>query len=184
MAIRPNRVIFTYQDLLQFPEDGKRYEILEGELVVTPAPHLGHQGAATALAAVLYNHVDQHGLGKVLAAPCDVLLSEISVVEPDLLFVSRERRQIMERAFIRGAPDLVVEILSPSTARRDREAKMKLYAQYGVPNYWLIDPDAREAVAYVLQQGEYRQAVLAQNDEPFSAPPFPDLAIPLGQLWS
>jgi Uma2 family endonuclease len=184
MVTRPNRVVFTYEDLLQFPEDGKRYEILEGELVVTPAPNLGHQGASIALATILYLHVEQHGLGTVLAAPCDVLLSEISVVEPDLLFVSRARRQILERAFVRGAPDLVVEILSPSTARRDREAKAKLYAQYGVPNYWLIDPDARQAVAYVLQGGEYRQTALAQHDEPFSAPPFPDLAIPLSKLWS
>ena len=92
-------------------------------------------------------------------------------------------RQIMERAFIRGAPDLVVEILSPSTARRDREAKMKLYAQYGVSNYWLINPDTREVVAYALQDGDYRQTALARDDEAFSAPPFPDLAIPLGKLW-
>jgi Uma2 family endonuclease len=184
MATRPNRVIFTYEDLLQFPEDGKRYEILEGELVVTPAPNLGHQGASIALSTILYLHVEQHGLGTVLAAPCDVLLSEISVVEPDLLFVSRERREIMERAFVRGAPDLVVEILSPSTARRDREAKMKLYGQYGVPNYWLIDPEAREALAFALQDGEYHQTARAHDDETFSAPPFPELAIPLGKLWS
>jgi Uma2 family endonuclease len=184
MATRPNRVIFTYEDLLQFPEDGKRYEILEGELTVTPAPGMGHQNVVMMLGTLINNHVLAHQLGRVYSAPTDVQFSDVSVVQPDLLFVSAEHQAIILLTHVRGAPDLVVEVLSPSTARRDREAKMKLYAQYEVPNYWLLDPVAREAVAYALQEGDYRQVALAHDDETFSAPPFPDLAIPLGMLWS
>jgi len=184
MATKPERVVLTYEDYLSLPDDRNRYEILEGDLEVTPAPSIAHQDAAGNLFVFLRAHVRRHRLGKVLIAPCDVLLSEVNVVQPDLLFVSRQRQDIVLESRVEGAPDLVVEVISPTTARRDREVKRSIYARYGVPNYWLVDPDQGQLVAYVLEDGSYRQPVAASGDESFSAPPFADLAIPVSDIWA
>lgn len=184
MATESNRLILTYDDYSRLPDDGKRYELFEGEIYQMPAaPNLAHQSVVTNLAAVLRPHVRQRQLGRIWVAPIDVVLGDITVLQPDLVFVARERLAIAQRLNIHGAPDLVVEVLSPSTAERDRGAKMQLYARYGVLNYWLFDPDQREARAYVLDGDTYRLAVVAQQDDSFSAPPFPGLAIPLGEIW-
>ena len=184
MATQPERVILTYEDYAELPADRNRYELIEGELQVTTAPNTAHQRALKNLAYLIEGHVRAHRLGLVLFAPCDVLLSDITVVQPDLLFVAREREAIVEHRYVRGAPDLVVEVLSPTTARTDRETKRQLYARYAVPNYWLIDPQNRAATAYVLESGTYRRLAYARGDQPFAAPPFPDLTIPLTELWA
>lgn len=184
MATYPERVVLTYADYLELPNDGKRYQLLDGELDVTPAPSTLHQRVVTNLLVFLELYVRRDRLGTVLVAPCDVLLSDITVVQPDLLFVARERREIVRPEHVRGAPDLVVEVVSPRTARTDREVKRQLYARYGVPHYWLIDPEQRAATALVLEAGGYRQAVVSQGDETFAAPPFADLAIPLADVWA
>src|SRR3712207_5649524 len=131
MATNPHGVLLTYEDYAQIPSDRNRYEILNGVLNVTPAPTTFHQDAVTNLVAILRDYVRRHGLGKVLVAPCDVLLSEHNVVQPDLLFVARERMAIIERANVKGAPDLVVEVLSPSTAMADLHVKRQIYADHG-----------------------------------------------------
>ncbi len=184
MASQPERVILTYQDLIEIPNDRNRYELFEGELQVTAAPNAAHQGAVNNLAFLLTSHVRRHRLGFVFTAPFDVLLSDISVVQPDLLFVSRERRRIILPGYIRGAPDLVVELSSASTAHVDRQVKRQLYARHGVLNYWRLDVDRREFVADVLEDGAYRAVVTAHDDEMVSAPPFPDLAISLAEVWN
>ena len=184
MATKPKRVVLTYEDYCALPDDGKRYEILEGELEVTPAPGVGHQIGVTMLATILVTHVERHNLGKVLVAPCDVLLSDITIVQPDLLYVSRERYNIITPANVQGPPDLVVEVLSPTTEARDRGVKMQLYARYGVPHYWLMDTGGRELRAFTLVQDRYDESAVARGSEQFKAAPFPDLPIPLGQLWS
>lgn len=183
MASEPERVILTYEDLVEIPNDRNRYEIVEGELQVTAAPNISHQATSGNLYFLLSGYVRRHDLGTVLTAPCDVYLSEISVVEPDLLFVSNERREIIQRQYIRGAPDLVVEILSPSTSHVDRHVKMQLYLRYAIANYWRLDPDRQQFVAYALDHGQYRQVALARENETVSAPPFPDLVIPLADVW-
>lgn len=183
MASRPEHVILTYEDLVEMPNDRNRYELFEGELQVTAAPNISHQATSGNLYFILTGHVRRYDLGSVFTAPCDVLLSEISVVEPDLLFVSKERREIIRSQYIRGAPDLVVEILSPSTSHVDRHIKMQLYARHAVPNFWRLDPDRQEFVAYTLEGGEYRQVTLGSEDDTVSAPPFPDLVIPLAEIW-
>lgn len=146
---------FTYADYRLMPED-KRYEVIEGELLVTPAPNIRHQMILTRLFLRLATFVEAAGLGQVLPAPTDVILSDENVVQPDLLFVAKERQAILdpEAGGVRGAPDLVVEILSLSTANRDRVTKRKLYARYGVREYWLVDPITLSIEVLVEAPGE------------------------------
>ena len=137
---------FTYEDYRTTPED-KRYELLDGDLLMTPAPNLKHQEVQFELGIQLGRFIKERALGKFFFAPCDVVLSDHDVVQPDLLFVSREREHLLSGGdAVRGAPDLVVEILSPATAGRDRGYKHALYARYGVAEYWLVDP-ADETIA-------------------------------------
>jgi Uma2 family endonuclease len=141
--ITPNPAIkFTLEDYKHTPDD-KRYELLDGELIMAPAPNLRHQRIDMNLGSLLHAFVKERGLGEVLSAPCDVVLSNTDVVQPDLLFVSREREHLLSGGEnVRGAPDLVVEILSPATADRDRGYKRALYGRHGVMEYWLVDPTA------------------------------------------
>ncbi len=141
----------TYADYLETSDD-ERYELLNGELVMPPAPLTGHQMISIALASRLYLYVEEQGLGAVVAAPTDVVLSDMDVVQPDVLFVSSRRSHILTRENVRGAPDLVVEVLSPATAERDRTIKLDLYARHGVKEYWIVDPDA--GTITVLLRGE------------------------------
>lgn len=124
---------------MTLPED-KRYEVIEGELLVTPAPTARHQRVLMRLAVRLSHHVETTGLGEVLPAPTDVILAHESIVQPDILFIARHRLGIIDLdGGVHGAPDLVVEILSPSTAGRDQVVKRKLYSKYGVREYWVAD---------------------------------------------
>lgn len=183
MASRPERVVLTYEDLLGLPEDRNRYELYEGELEVTAAPNLRHQDTVGNLYAILRPHVRERGLGRLFVAPIDVRLSDITVVEPDLVFVSAARVEILHEQFIAGPPDLVIEILSPTTASRDLRTKRSLYARHGVRYYWHFDPEHRVAEALELVGERYRVAARASGDEPFSAPPFSDLIIDLRDVW-
>ena len=134
---------FTYEDYRTAPPD-KRYELLSGDLVMTPAPDLEHQRVQLRLGRRLAQFIEEQALGELFIAPCDVVLSDTDVVQPDLLFVARERGHLLSGgANVRGAPDLVIEILSPATADPDRGYKRALYASYGVAEYWLVDPAAR-----------------------------------------
>ena len=147
----------TYADYCRTPDD-ERYELLDGELVMVPAPNLGHQRVDAKLGWRLAQFVEERNLGEVFSAPCDVVLSETNVVQPDLLFVSNERAHILfNGANVRGAPDLVIEILSPSTTGRDRSLKRALYARYGVSEYWLVDPDARTVTVLLLDDGAFAE---------------------------
>lgn len=130
----------TYQDYLLLPEDGKRYEIIEGDLSMTPAPLTRHQTMVGRIHYQLMAYLETHTIGDVFIAPCDVLLSDTDVVQPDLLVVLHSGRACITENNIQGPPDLVVEILSPSTATRDRELKRKRYEHFGVREYWLVDP--------------------------------------------
>ena len=143
---------FTYEDYRTAPPD-KRYELLDGELLLTAAPNLKHQGVQVRLGSRLGRFIEERALGDFFFAPCDVVLSDTDVVQPDLLFVSRERRHLLSNGDnVQGAPDLVVEILSPATAERDRGYKRSLYARHGVKEYWVVDPVA-ETVSMLLPRG-------------------------------
>ena len=140
MVTTPNTAIkFTYRDYVNTPED-KRYELLDGELILSEAPSRNHQGSQVNIGSPLYVFVRSNGLGVVYFAPRDVVLTDTDVVQPDLMFISNERLHIDTEREVRGAPDLVVEILSPSTSGRDRTFKRALYAKHGVKEYWLVEP--------------------------------------------
>jgi len=133
----------TWQDVQQLPDDGNRYEAIGGELHVTPAPSVRHQRISKRLERALYALVEDAGRGEVLHAPVGVHFPATEEgVQPDLVVVSAERRGILADPWIRGAPDLVVEILSPTTAGRDRGVKRKLYDRQGVAEYWIVDPES------------------------------------------
>ena len=157
MAIPNTGIKFTYRDYVNAPED-KRYELLDGELILSEAPTRNHQGSQVNIGSPLYVFVRSNGLGVVYFAPRDVVFSDTDVVQPDLMFISNERLHIDTERAVRGSPDLVVEILSPSTAERDRTFKRALYARHGVKEYWLVDPAAR-TIAVLLNTGDGFEAV-------------------------
>jgi Uma2 family endonuclease len=143
----------TYEDYVLIPEDLLRHEILDGEHYVTPAPGRDHQGAAMNLCLKIAVFVRKHRLGNVFFAPFDVLLSPHDIAQPDLLYISNERAAILTEANAQGAPDLVIEILSKSTRRRDETLKRDRYERFGVLEYWLADP-VRQTVRIYRSSGE------------------------------
>jgi Uma2 family endonuclease len=169
---------WTYEDYLRLPDDGRRYEVIRGVLYVSPSPKYGHQYAISMLIRTLGSFVFDHGLGIVLTAPFDVLMREIATpVQPDLLFLRAGREPHAGDPNFQGAPDLVVEVLSPSNRRYDQKIKLEAYEEAGVPEYWLVDPMSRTAVIYSLgEKGRYcelsrggeGEAVLSRVLEGFS----------------
>lgn len=133
----------TWHDVLQAPEDGKRYEAIDGSLFVTPAPSVRHQRISFKLERELDRLLERPGYGLVFHAPIGVEFpGSEEGVQPDILFVSRQRLEIVHDDWIRGAPDFIVEILSPATAERDRDLKRKLYQRQGIAEYWIVDPES------------------------------------------
>lgn len=147
----PERVRLTYEDYCRMPA-GLRYELVEGDLRMVPSPSVPHQEISKRLGRALLSWVEDRNLGKVFFAPLDVVLDQYNVVQPDLLYVARERLGIVKAANIQGAPDLVVEILSPATAEWDRVTKRRLYERFDVQELWLVDPEAR-TVEVAARQG-------------------------------
>ena len=145
MTTSKQKAKLTFEDYLNTPDD-ERYELLDGELIMAPSPNELHQIVAGRLGAKLLLFVEQRVLGQVFRAPYDVKLSDTNVVQPDVLFVSNERSGVRTPDNIQGAPDLVVEVQSPSTAQRDWNDKRSLYAQHGVTEYWLINPEAHTVI--------------------------------------
>jgi Uma2 family endonuclease len=163
MATQPKTGL-TYEDLQAFPEDNFRRELIDGELIVTPAPSTRHQDVVLELGARLLTHVKEHG-GKVFIAPTDVFFSDTNVVEPDVLYVKPENVDRVEKKFVRSAPDVVAEVSSPSTRRLELIRKHELYARFGVPEYWYVDLEADRVEVYVLAAGHYgRPAMLGRGD--------------------
>ncbi|HUP62708.1 MAG TPA: Uma2 family endonuclease [Thermoanaerobaculia bacterium] len=137
----------TYEDYVNLPNDGKRYEIIDGELYVNPAPNTKHQRVVGNIWFALESYFREHRIGEVLSSPIDVVLSSTNIVEPDLIVILAENAIITERN-IQGAPDIVIEVLSDSTRRIDEIAKRKLYERYGVSEYWIADPVIDTAKIY------------------------------------
>jgi Uma2 family endonuclease len=177
------RVILTYKEYEVLPADGRRYEIHDGELSVTPAPSPRHQLVIGNLYFILRQHVRSRQLGEVFLSPIDCILSDISVVQPDLVYVDTTRASLVSNRGIEGPPALVIEVLSPSTTEIDRNTKRQLYARYGVPCYWIVDAETRTIEVHVLSEGRYQLAARAFGSEPVSLPPFPDLAFVPASLW-
>ncbi len=187
MAEPTTRTKLTYEDFLELPDDGRRHEIIDGEHFVTPSPVARHQRILGNLHYFIKAFLRQHDLGEVFLSPLDVLFSDFDIVEPDLIYLSRERWSVLTEANLRGAPDLVVEILSPSTRGRDEGIKRKLYERFGVSEYWIVDPET-EAVEVLRQRGDEgfeRVAELSRGSgEALSTPLLPGLEIPLEEIFS
>jgi len=154
--VGPPQGRWTYADYAALPDDGNRYEIIAGVLYMTPAPGTGHQSVSARLVTFLVTHVEFAGLGRVFAAPVDVELAPDTVVQPDIVVVLSANLHRITPSRIIGAPDLVVEILSPGTAGYDRREKQDAYARSGVGEYWIVDPGAQTVELLTLEQGGYR----------------------------
>ena len=173
---------FTYRDYELLPE-GDRRELIEGDFYVVPAPSIRHQTVAANLGMNLRDFVRRNHLGTVLWAPTDVVLSMENVVQPDILYVSNERREIITEDNVEGAPDLVIEILSPGTAERDRELKLALYTRYGVREYWIVDPE--ESTVQVMGLGAQGPAsVRTYSSGSAESEILPELTIQLEEIFS
>jgi Uma2 family endonuclease len=173
---------YTHADLLQMPDDGKRREIIDGDLYVTPSPIYYHQRILFQLTSAFVKFLDAHPLGELLFAPLDVILSEHDVLEPDLLFVLNEHKDILQD-WVRGAPDLVVEILSPSTETRDRGIKLKAYGRSGVAEYWIIDPAAQTIEVYRLSPEGLQLAQTFASDATVTTPLLPGFSVPVNSIF-
>jgi Uma2 family endonuclease len=171
----------TYGDLQRFPEDNFRRELIDGELIVTAAPGGRHQDVVLELGARLLAHAKERG-GKVYVAPRDVYFSNVNVVEPDVVFVRAENLERVEERFVEGAPDLVVEVSSPSTRRLELVRKRDLYARFGVPEYWYVDLDADRVEVYRLHERAYGVPEIVGRGAELRSPLVPDFAIAVHDL--
>lgn len=177
------RIVLTYADYAAIPNNGRRYELHEGELSVTPAPSSRHQEVVVNLVVLLTPHVKSRGLGKVLVSPIDCILSDTTVVQPDLVYVERSRLDAISERGIERPPTLVVEVLSPSTILIDRSVKGQLYARHRVPYYWIVDAEARTVEAFELAGDGYRLAAGLEGRRPAALPPFPGLMLDPSAVW-
>lgn len=172
----------TYADYLETSDD-ERYELLNGELVLSPSPKEIHQYLLSVLHLLIGTFAREHDLGKVYFSPFDVVLSDTNVVQPDLLYVSSERTQIITPDNIRGAPDLVVEILSPSTAELDRTTKLELYAYHGVREYWIVDPEARTVMVLLRGQNRFEVAGTYGKGDTLQSPTLEGFTVQVDELF-
>ena len=182
MVTATTRVRFTYEDYLNTPED-KRYELLDGELIMVASPTWPHQRTELKLGARVIWFVERHNLGEVATAPMDVVLSDTDVVQPDLLFISHERAHIIAHDAIHGAPDLVVEILSPSTAQRDLTFKRRLYAKHGIKEYWQVNIDDRRVTVLLLGDNDYEFTAVYGSGETLTSPVLPGFTLAIDEIF-
>ncbi|MBI5756214.1 MAG: Uma2 family endonuclease [Nitrospirae bacterium] len=184
MATRPQeKKKYTIEDYMKTPDD-ERYELIEGELLMTPSPNTWHQRILGRLHLKITQYLIEKNMGEVFLSPYDVVLDNDNVFEPDIIFVSKERYGIITAANIKGAPDLVIEILSPSTAYRDLVKKKRLYAQFGVQEYWIVDPEEETVEVYTLQQHQFELNASYQEDGIVTSPRLPDLQISLRDIFA
>ena len=164
MEARKSPMRWTYAEYARLPMSGStRYEVIDGELAVTPSPSMRHQQVVINLAAMLHTFVRANALGRVFPGPLDVLFGEGDYLQPDLLFVRADRAHLLSERGVEAAPDLVVEILSPPTAQRDRGIKLDRYRHFGVAEYWIVDIDARSVEVWRLGEGVEAPEVLESD---------------------
>jgi Uma2 family endonuclease len=181
-------VKLTYDDFLLFPDDGKRHELIDGEHYVTPSPITAHQRIVGNLHYYLRLYLQGRPVGELFVAPYDVVLSNIDVVEPDLVYISARRRaERLTAKHLRGAPTLVIEVGSPGTRKRDETIKRRLYERSEVEEYWVVDPELQTVRVYrpVSNAGFGKPTELsAEAGDVLTSPLFPGLALPLHDIFS
>lgn len=181
----PQQNGYTYEDYLEIPEEpGYQFEILEGILVKEPSPSVHHQRLSRELGRQLMPFFDDFDPeGELFFAPLDVTLTTSNVLQPDILFVSGTRKEIIRQERIDGACDLVVEIMSPANRRKDRLRKMEIYRKAGVPHYWLVDPEENTLEAFMLKDGSYTLIAAGGPGDKFAHPEFPELDLDLDRIF-
>ncbi len=182
MTTQTAKVKYTYEDYMRTPDD-VRYELLDGELILSPSARTAHQRTSRKILNPLDDFVIENELGEVFHAPYDVVLDNFNVVQPDILFVSNERARIITDLNIQGAPDLVIEILSPSTAQRDKTQKRDLYAQHDVKEYWQADTDAKSVTALTLEDGVYRVAGIYTEGQTLTSVLLPGFTLDIDDIF-
>lgn len=183
MALR-TKTRFKADDIWETPDDGNRYEVIDGRLYVSPPPIVPHQNASGEIFGYVWAYLQQTRLGKVFSAPIGVVLDDENGLQPDLVYVSAERLSTISRRGIEGAPDLVMEVLSPSTRSRDLGIKMRRYAAASVPHYWIVDPRSQALRTYRLSEQGYALTGEYGPGSIFRPELFPGLEIPIDALWT
>jgi Uma2 family endonuclease len=175
----------TYEDLLKLPEDDKRHEIIDGVHYVMSSPVLRHQRLVRRVGVSIINFLEAAGLGEAFNLAVDVVLSPHDVVVPDLVYVSKERSHLLQEKNIPGPPDLVVEVLSPSTSHKDRKLKRRLYEKAGVLEYWMMNGDDDTVRVYRLGPTGYGTGVhlSAAAGDILTTPLLPGWKLPLSELF-
>lgn len=163
MALASKQPRFTVADYMRLPEK-PRFELIEGDFLLAPAPNTWHQAVSQEVQMALYLWVKEHALGVVFPAPTDVVLSDVNVVQPDILFIANDHRRIITKPNIQGAPDFIVEIVSPKQTSRDLIVKKALYEKFAVPEYWVIDPEAETIAVFLLEEGQFKQTIFGKGD--------------------
>jgi len=174
---------FTADDYRRMEEDEHRYEVLEGELCMAPAPNRFHQAISRNLCRMIYTHLHTHPIGKAYNAPFDVYFDDLNVAQPDVVFVKNSTKAKLVDEGIHGAPDLLVEVLSPSTSTRDLGVKRALYAKSGVEEYWIISPELRQMQVYRLQDNPERPTNILLETDTHESPLLGNLQIPVAELF-
>jgi Uma2 family endonuclease len=173
---------YTYREYQYFPNDGKRHEIIDGEHCVNPVPSTKHQTVSRHLLFQLYTQIEITKRGRIFNAPTDVELSEHDIVQPDLIVVMNDKRQIITPRSIQGIPDLCIEILSASNPNHDRVLKLEMYRRCGVPEYWIVDPLEESIDVYVIDpSGQYQHRRYA--GETLALATIPDVQVTTDAIW-
>jgi Uma2 family endonuclease len=183
MVTQPHPKFWTYDDLCRLPDDGKRYEIIAGELYTMPSPNMQHgEIVANLLHRVFWPVVEPLG-GRVYTAPIDLFLLDTGPVQPDVFVLLADQSSLKTARGVEGPPALIVEVLSPSNPERDRIVKRALYARAGVPEYWLVSPEAAIVEVLTLVAGQYQTHCRVAGDEPLTSPTFPRLHLPTSTVF-
>ena len=184
--VRPASLKLTYDDFLLFPDDGKRHELIDGEHYVTPSPNIRHQEISGRLYLLIGTWLEEHARGRLFYAPLDIVFSRFDVVEPDLLYMSNERaNEILTAQHVTGAPEIVIEIGSPGTRKRDETIKRRLYERSGVQEYWVIDPDLDVIRVYRRAGDAFERPVELSREagDVLRSPFLSGLELPLAQIF-
>ncbi|HEC99833.1 MAG TPA: Uma2 family endonuclease [Proteobacteria bacterium] len=182
-AVELKSDIWTYQEYLELPPDGKVYQIIRGELYMVPAPATYHQEVAINLTLIIWNYVKKTGWGKIYNAPIDVIFTSTDIVQPDIVGISKDRFGIVKENGVFGAPDFVAEILSPSTLSIDTKLKKALYERHGVFEYWLVYPEEKKVESFLLRQGSYTGPKAYLRDEEAEVTSIPGLKVDLKEVF-
>jgi len=181
--VRPARIPYSYEDYAALPSDGRRWEVIEGELEVNPAPTPRHQTVSRRLQFELMRVLEEPGIAEVFDAPIDLILSDTDILQPDLAIVGSDREHLISERGIEGPPDIVVEILSPSTRVLDQRVKKRTYARFSVPEYWIVDPVGGHLDLFRLTEADYVLEQRFDRASVLTTPSFAEVEIALARVF-